>query len=81
MEEIVSSDEGEDEEDEVGENAAPGDGADGQPQPDRALSNEACASAPPAAGDDQGETRHLATPPTSTAISTNLPSSLAVPLA
>ena len=52
-EEIDSSDEGEEEE---GEDAAPDGGAAGQPQLDRASSNKARASAPPATSDDQAET-------------------------
>ena len=79
-EEIDSSDEGEEEE-EDGEDAVPDGGAADQPQLDRASSNEACASAPPAAGDDQAETRQPATPPAGTAVSTNLPDSLVAPLA
>ena len=55
-EEIDSSDEGEEEEEEDGKDAEPGVGAAGQPQPDRASSNEARANAPPGAGDDQAET-------------------------
>ena len=80
-EEIDSSDEGEEEEGEDGEDAVPDDGATGQPQLDRASSNEARASAPPAAGVDQAETRQPATPPASTAVSTDLPGSLVAPLA
>ena len=57
VEEIDSSDEGEEEEGEDGEDAVPDGGATGQPQLDRASSNEARGSAPPAAGDDQAETR------------------------
>ena len=55
-EEIDSSDEGKEEEEE-GEDAGPDGGAAGQPQLDRASSNTARAGAPPAAGDDQAETR------------------------
>ena len=55
-EEIDSSDEGEEEEEE-GEDAVPDGGAAGQPQLDRASGNKARACAPPAAGDDQAETR------------------------
>ena len=53
-EEIDSSDEGEEEEE--GEDAVPDGGAAGQPQLDRASSNKARASAPPATSDDQAET-------------------------
>ena len=65
-EEIDSSDEGEEEEGEEGEDAVPDSGATGQPQLDRASSNEVRASAPLAAGDDQAETRQpaLLSPPT-----------------
>ena len=56
-EEIDSSDEGEEEEEEDGEDIVPDGEAASQPQPDRASSNEAHANAPPAAGDDQAETR------------------------
>ena len=80
-EEIDSSDEGGEEEGEDGEDAVPDDGATGQPQLDRASSNEARASMPPTAGDDQAETRQSATPPASTAVSTDLPSSPVAPLA
>ena len=79
-EEIDFSDEG-DEEEEKGEDAGPDGGAAGQPQLDRASSNEARASAPPEAGDDQAETRQPATPPAGTAVSTDLPDSPVAPLA
>ena len=78
-EEIDSSDEGKEEEE--GEDAAPDGGAAGQPQPDRASSNEAHANAPPATGDDQAETRQPATPPADTVVSTNLPDAPDAPLA
>ena len=80
-EEIDSSDEGEEEEGEDGEDAVPDDGATGPPQLDLASSNEARASAPPAAGDDQAETRQPATPPASIAVSTDLPGLPVAPLA
>ena len=72
-EEIDSSDEGEEEEEEEeeGEDAGPDGGAAGQPQLDRASSNKARAGAPPAAGDDQAETRQPATPPAGGAVSTD----------
>ena len=79
-EEIDSSDEGEEEEEEEGEDAVPDGGAAGQPQLDRASSNKARASAPPAAGDDQAETRQPATPPAGAAVSTDQPGSPAAPL-
>ena len=78
-EEINSSDEGEEEEEE-GEDAAPDGGAAGQPQLDRASSNKARAGAPPAAGDDQAETRQPATPPAGGAVSTDQPGSHTAPL-
>nr|XP_020196574.1 uncharacterized protein LOC109782371 [Aegilops tauschii subsp. strangulata] len=81
MEEIASSDEGEDEEGEDGEDDAPEDGADGQPQLDHASSNEPRASASTAAEGDQAETRQLTTPPAGAADSTNLPDPPAAPLA
>ena len=77
VEEIDSSDEGEEEE---GEGAGPDGGAAGQPQLDRASSNKARASAPPAAGDDQAETRQPATPPAGGAVSPDQPGSPAAPL-
>jgi hypothetical protein len=80
-EEIASSDEGEDEEDKDGEDDAPEGGADGQPQLDRASSNEPCVSAPTAADGDQAETRQTASPPAGAADSTNLPDPPAAPLA
>ena len=55
-EEIDSSDEGEEEEEE-GEDAEPAGGAADQPQPDRASSTMSRASASPATGGDQAETR------------------------
>ena len=56
-EEIDSSDKGEEEEDEHGEDAEPAGGAAGQPQPDRTSSTTSRASASPAVGGDQAETR------------------------
>jgi hypothetical protein len=53
---IDSSDEGEGEEDEESEEGMPEVGADGQPQLDRASSNEPRTRAPTAAGGDQAET-------------------------
>ena len=53
--EIDSSDEGKEEEE--GEDTEPADGAAGQPQPDRTSSTTSRASASPAAGGDQAETR------------------------
>ena len=79
--EINSSDEGEDEEEEDGEDVVPDGEAAIQLQPDRASSNEARADALPATGDDQAETRQPATPPADTAVSTNLPDAPGAPLA
>ena len=53
---IGSSVEEEDEAEDEGEAEAPEDGADGQPQPDRASSNEPRAIESTAAGGDQAET-------------------------
>ena len=78
--EIDSSDEGEEEEEEDGKDIVTDSGATSQPQPDCASSNEARASAPPAAGDDQAETRQPAILLASTAISTDLPGSPVAPL-
>ena len=81
-EEIDSSDEGEEEEEEEdSEDTVPDVGAASQPQPDRASSNMVRANAPPAAGDDQAETRQPATPPADTVVSTNLPDAPGAPLA
>ena len=80
-EEIASSDEGEGEEGEDGEDVVPDSEATSPPQPDRASSNEARASAPPARGDDHAKIRQPVTPPAGTAVSTNLPNSPVVPLA
>ena len=66
--EIDSSDKGEEEEEEDGKDVVPDGGATGQPQPDRASSNDA-------------ETRQPVTPPAGTTDSTNLPNSPVVPLA
>ena len=80
-EEIASSDEGEDDEGEEGEDVEPASEAASQPQPDRASSNEARASAPSAGGGDHAEVRQPATPPASAAVSTDLPDSPVAPLA
>ena len=53
---IGSSVEEEDEAEDGGEAEAPEDGADGQPQPDRASSNEPCATESTTTGGDQAET-------------------------
>ena len=77
---IGSSIKEEDKAEDGGEAEAPEDGADGKPQLDRASSNEARASAPPAAGDDQAETRQPATPPAGGAVSLDQPGSPVAPL-
>ena len=59
---IGSSIEEEDEAEDGGEAEAPEGGADGQPQPDRASSNEPRATDPTAAGGDQAETSRLTAP-------------------
>ena len=79
-EEIDSSDEGEEEEEADGADIVSDGEAASQLQPDRASSNEARASAPPAAGDDQAETRQPATPPAGTAVSIDQPGSPVAPL-
>nr|XP_020182520.1 uncharacterized protein LOC109768189 [Aegilops tauschii subsp. strangulata] len=76
---IDSSDEGEDEEDKEGEEEAPEVEADGQPQLDRASSNEPRPSEPPAARGDQAETDQPAAPPTGTTDSTVPPNPPAAP--
>ena len=80
-EEIACSDEGEDDEGEESEDVEPAGGTASQPQPDRASSNEARASAPSAGGGDHAEVRQPATPPAGTAVSTDLPDSPVAPLA
>ena len=79
VEVIDSSDEGEDEEDEESGEDAPEVGADGQPQLDRASSNEPHSSAPTAAGGDQAETDRPSIPPTGTTDSANQPAPSAAP--
>ena len=72
-EEIASSDEGEDDEGEEGEDVEPAGEAASQPQPDRASSNEARASAPSTGGGDHAEVRQPAAPPAGPTISTDQP--------
>ena len=67
---IDSSDEGEDKEEEEGEEEAPEVGADGQPQLDRASSNEPRPSKPTTAEGDQAETDQPASQPAGTTDST-----------
>ena len=71
---IDSSNEGEEAEDEESEEDAPEVGADGQPQPDHASSNDPRSSAPTAAGGGQAETDQPSVPPTDTADSAIQPS-------
>ena len=61
---IDSSGEEEDDEEEEGEEEAPEDEADGQPQLNRASSNEPRPSEPAATGGDRAETDQPAAPPT-----------------
>ena len=58
----------EDEAEDEGEAEAPEDGADGQPQPDRASSNEPRQEKATAAGGDQAETAQPADPTSDTAV-------------
>lgn len=81
VEEIDSSDKGEEEEEDNSEDATLGGGAVDQPQPDRASNNEARVNTPPSTDDGQAETCQLATPPASTVVSIDLPSSPVAPLA
>ena len=81
VEEIASSDEGEDEEGADGEDNALEDRADNQPHLDRASSNDPHASSPTAVDGDQAETCQTTTPPAGAAESTNLPDPPTAPLA
>ena len=76
---IDSSDEGEGGEEEESEEEEPEVGADGQPQLDRASSNEPRPSEPAAAEGDQAETDQPATPPTGAADSIVPPDPSAAP--
>ena len=76
---IDSSDEGEDEEDEESEEEAPEVEADGQPQLDRASSNESRPSEPATTEGNQVETDQPAAPPTGTTDSTVRPNPSAAP--
>ena len=62
--EVIDSRGEEEGEEEEGEEEAPEVGADGQPQVDRASSNEPRPSKPAATGGDQAETDQPAAPPT-----------------
>ena len=70
---IGSSVEEEDEAEYGSETEAPKDGADGQPQLDRASSNEPCPTKPAAAGGDQAETAQPAAPTPDAAASSDPP--------
>ena len=70
---IGSSVEEEDEAEGEGEAEAPKDGADGQPQPDRASSNEPRATDPTATGGDQAETSRPTAPTTDVGASSDPP--------
>ena len=71
---IDSSDEGEEVEDEESDEDAPEVGADSQPHPDRASSNDPRSSVPTTAGGDQAETDQPFAPPTGTVDSVVQPS-------
>ena len=70
---IGSSVEEEDEAEDGGEAEAPEDGADGQPQPDRASSNEPRQEKTTAVGGDQTETAQPTAPAPDTAVSSDPP--------
>ena len=70
---IGSSVEEEGEAEDGSETEAPEDGADGQPQLDRASSNEPRATEPTAAGGDQAETAQPAAPTPDAAASSDPP--------
>ena len=78
VEEIASSDEGEDDEGD-GEDVEPAGGTTSRPQADRASSNEARGSAPSTGGGDQGEVRQPAAPSAGTTVSANPSGSSAAP--
>ena len=70
---IGSSTEEEDEAEDRSETEAPEDGADGQPQLDRASSNEPRPTGPTAAGGDQAETAQPTPPVRDTVVSSDPP--------
>ena len=70
----MNPDYGEDSAEDGGEAEAPEDGADGQPQLDRASSNEPRATDPTAAGGDQAETSQPAAPTPGAGASSDPPS-------
>ena len=76
---VDSSDEGEDEEEEEGEEEAPEVGADGQPQLDRASSNEPRPSESATTRGDQAKTDQPAAPPTGATDSSDTPNPSAAP--
>ena len=76
---IGSSVEEEDEAEDEGEAEAPEDGADSQPLPDHASSNEPHATDRTAAGGDQAETAQPAAPTSNTAVSSDPPNPSAAP--
>ena len=79
VEVIDSSTEEEDEAEDEGEAEVPEGGAGGQPQLDRASSNEPRPSEPAATEGGQAETDQPATPPTATADSSDPPNPSAAP--
>ena len=79
VEEIASSDEGEDDEEEDGEDVEPAGGTTGRPQADRASSNEVRGSAPSAGGSDQADVRQPTAPSAGTTISANQSGSSVAP--
>ena len=83
VEEIASSDEGEEEEDEDegGEDDAPDGEDDGRPQPDQVSTNGQSAGEPTTADDDQAETHQVAAPPPGASTSADPSNPAAAPLA
>lgn len=80
-EDIASSDEGEEHEDEDGEDIAADDRATSRPQPNQASTSEPWEDAPTAAGADQAKSHQSSTPPTGASASADPPASPAAPLA
>ena len=81
VEEIASSDEGEEEEDEDGEDDAPDGEDDGRPQPDQVSTNEQRIGEPTAANADQAEANLAAVPPPRASTSADPSDPAAAPLA
>ena len=73
VEEIASSDEGEEEEDEDGEDDAVDGDDDGRPQPDQVSTNDQHTGEPTAADADQAETNQAAVPPPGASTSVDPP--------